>query len=174
MKVIGKFKDMLQDYSGNGIASFIIHSVIHREMIKELDPTKEYSIEINEIRSKRSLQQNKYMWALLHEIDVEMNGRPTDEMDIYIMCLEKANAKFEYIGCLPEAEQKLREAFRAVKFIKKIDLNGKEGNMYKVFLGSSKMDVKEMNLLIDTIIDLAEQLGIETEYWRKVLQEKGR
>ena len=127
-------------------------------------------IEIKEVKSKRTIQQNRYMWLLLHEIDVAMNGRATDEMDAYIMCLERANAKFDYIGCLPEAEQALRENFRAIKFIKKIDLNGKEGNMYKVFIGSSKMDVKEMNQLIDTILDVAEQLGIETSYWKEVLR----
>lgn len=42
--------------------------------------------------------------------------------------------------------------------------------MYKVFIGSSKMNVKEMNLLIDTVLDIATEVGIETDYWREVLK----
>ena len=99
-----------------------------------------------------------------------MNGRPTDEYEIYVMCLERANAKFDYIGALPEAEQALKENFRAVKYIKPIDLNGKQGNMYKVFIGSSKMDTKEMNILIDTVLDVAQEVGIETDYWKGMLK----
>ena len=170
MKIIANFRDILKDYDGNGVVQFVVNNIRHAEMLKGLDKSKEYSLEIKEVKSKRTIQQNRYMWLLLHEIDVAMNGKPTDEMDAYIMCLELANAKFDYIGCLPEAEQALKENFRAVKFIKKIDLNGKEGNMYKVFIGSSKMDVKEMNLLIDTILDVAEQLGIETDYWKRMLR----
>lgn len=170
MKIIVNFRDILKDYDGNGVVQFVVNNIRHAEMLKGLDKSKEYSLEIKEVKSKRTIQQNRYMWLLLHEIDVAMNGKSTDEMDAYIMCLELANAKFDYIGCLPEAEQALKENFRAVKFIKKIDLNGKEGNMYKVFIGSSKMDVKEMNLLIDTILDVAEQLGIETDYWKRMLR----
>lgn len=170
MKVIAKFKDILQDFNGNAIASFIIENFTHKNMLQGLDPSKEYSLEIKEVKNKRTLAQNRYMWALLHEIDIAINGRATDEMDVYVLCLERANAKFEYIACLPEAEQALKENFRAVKFIKKVDLNGKEGNMYKVFIGSSKMDTKEMTVLIDTVLDIAEQVGIETDYWKEVLK----
>lgn len=81
------------------------------------------------------------------------------------MALEKANAKYDYIACLPEAERMLKENFRAVKFIKKVDLNGKEGNAYKCFIGSSKMDTKEMSLLIDTIFDIAEAVSVDTTYY---------
>lgn len=170
MKIIGSFKDILQDFEGNAITSFTVKNFTHKHMLQGLERDKEYAIEIKEIKSKRSLQQNRYMWALLHEIDVAMNGKPTDEYEIYCMCLERANAKFDYIGCLPEAEQALKENFRAVKYIKDIDLNGKQGRMYKVFIGSSKMNVKEMNILIDAVLDVAQEVGVETDYWKGLLK----
>ena len=34
----------------------------------EIENNKEYVLELKEIRSKRTLQQNKYMWALIHKI----------------------------------------------------------------------------------------------------------
>lgn len=170
MKIIGRLHDVLQTLTGKTIVSFAVENFTHAHMLQSLEHEKDYSIEIKEVKSKRTLQQNKYMWALLHEIDIAMNGRPTDEYEIYVMCLERANAKFDYIGALPEAEQALKENFRAVKYIKPIDLNGKQGNMYKVFIGSSKMDTKEMNILIDTVLDVAQEVGIETDYWKGMLK----
>lgn len=170
MKITAEFKDILKNSKGNSILQLEVINFVYQNMIQKLEENKMYSVEIKEIKSKRSLEQNRYLWALLHEIDIAMNGKPTDEMEIYVMCLERANAKYDYIGCLPEAEDTLRQNFRAIKFIKKIDLNGKEGNMYKVFIGSSKMNVQEMSQLIDTVLDVAFECGIETNYWKDVLK----
>ena len=40
--------------------------------------------------------------------------------------------------------------------------NGKEFIVYKCFIGTSKMDTKEMTKVLDIIIAWAEELGIET------------
>ena len=106
MKIIGNFKDLLQDSTGKGIVSFLVSNFSHKTQLSTLEKDKTYSIEIKEVKSKRSIEQNRYMWALLHEIDVAMNGeRSNDEWSVYIQCLERAGAKFDYIGCLPEAIQ---------------------------------------------------------------------
>lgn len=170
MKITAKFKDILQDAKGNSILCLSISNFQHRHMIEALEDDKTYSVEIKEVKSKRSIEQNKFLWKLLHDIDVAMNGKPTDEMEIYIMCLERANAKFDYLGCLEEAEEMLKQNFRAVKRIKPIDLNGKDGYMYKCFIGSSKMNTKEMALLIETALDIAHEVGIETSYYDEVLR----
>lgn len=171
MKIVGNFKDLLQDSTGNGIVSFSISNFSHKNQLATLEHDKTYSIEIKEVKSKRSIEQNRYMWALLHEIDVAMNGeRSNDEWSVYIQCLERAGAKYDYIGCLPEAEQALKENFRAVKKIKEIDLNGKKGVMFKCFIGSSKMNVQEMNMLIETALDMAHEVGINTVFYDEVLR----
>ena len=41
-------------------------------------------------------------------------------------------------------------------------LNGKHFKHYKVYLGSSEMDTKQMSILIDGIVQEAKQLDIET------------
>lgn len=170
MKVIVKLNNLLVGQNGQAYCTLRVDNFRHVEMLNELDEEKTYSVEIKEIKSKRSLAQNRYLWLLLHEIDVAINGKPTDEMEVYTMCLERANAKFDYIGALPETEEALRENFRAIKYIKDIDLNGKQGKMYKVYIGSSKMDSKEMTTLIDTVLDVANEVGIDTDYWRGVLK----
>lgn len=168
MKAIAKFKDLLLDINGNGIVSLIVENFKQIQELKQLDTSKTYALDIKEVKSKRSIEQNKLLWKLLGEIDKVMNGgRSDDVMNIYTLALEKANAKFEYLGALPQTEEMLKQNFRAVKFIKKIDLNGVEGNMYKCFIGSSKMDTKEMSLLIDTAMDMAEQVGIDTDWYKE-------
>ena len=170
MKIIAKFRDILTDSEGNSIASFIFQSYRFNHLLQGLDKSKDYSIEIKEIKSKRSLQQNSYMWALLREIDIAINGRPCDDWAIYIQALEKANIKYDYLYCTPEAEEKLKEAFRAVKFVRSEIINGEKMNLYKCFMGSSKFTKEEMALLIDTILDMADEAGIEDQYWKEVLQ----
>ena len=43
--------------------------------------------------------------------------------------------------------------------------NGNEFVNCRLFLGSSQMDTKQMGVLIDCILDYAEQLGISTQYY---------
>lgn len=170
MKIIATLRDYFKHNAG-GILQLNVDNIRHAEMLNELTEDKTYSVEIKELKSARSIQQNKYLWALLAEIDKAVNGeRSNDEWSIYIQALERAGAKYEYIGALPEAEELIKENFRAVKFIKKIDLNGKDGNMYKCFIGSSKMDKAEMGMLIDTVLDMAEEIGIETDYYTALLK----
>lgn len=132
----------------------------------ELDPEKHYTLELKEVRSKRTLQQNKYMWALIHKI-ANHESMQMNEVEIYTSALEEANAKYIYLLGVSEAEGELRKNFRAVKVVRPTYENGKEYIVYKCFVGSSKLDTKEMKKLLDIIIAWAEELGIETneEYY---------
>ena len=125
----------------------------------DLDPEKHYIMELKEIKSKRTLQQNKYMWALIHKI---AQHEEQTEVEIYTSALEEANAKYIYLLGIPEAENELRKNFRAVKVVRPTYENGKEYFVYKCFVGSSKLNTKEMCKLLDIIIMWAEEIGIET------------
>ena len=84
MKIIGNFKDLLQDSTGKGIVSFLVSNFSHKTQLSTLEKDKTYSIEIKEVKSKRSIEQNRYMWALLHEIDVAMNGERFKRMKLCV------------------------------------------------------------------------------------------
>ena len=131
----------------------------------DLDITKEYVIEIKELKSSRSIQQNKYMWALIHEIS---EVQEMDEMEVYIQALEECNAKYEYVLAQEEAEDKLKKSFRAVKIIRPQDYKGKQFYVYKCFLGSSKFTVTEMKQLIDVIVSWCGELNISTDYYDSI------
>lgn len=132
----------------------------------DVDLEKDYSLELKEVKSKRTLQQNKYMWALIHSI-AHHESMNQNEVEIYSLALEEANSKYIYLMGTPEAEDELRKNFRAVRVVRPTVENGKEFIVYKCFIGTSKMDTKEMKKVLDIIIAWAEELGIETneEYY---------
>lgn len=133
-------------------------------IIEQLQKNALYRLNFSEVKSKRTLQQSAYMWALIHDISVARNSElatSDDDWVVYIEALEKAQAKFEYVACLPEAYEMLKDQFRASKIMNEFEHNGNTFVQAKVFYGSSKMDVKEMAKLLDTVIMMAQEEGVE-------------
>ena len=132
------------------------------EVIPELLKLKldvPYIVELKQPKSRRTLEQNKLLWRLIHLIAKETGD---DDMEVYCACLERADALSDYIITAYDMEDELRKCFRGVKFMRKQEVNGKECNIYKVYLGSSKMTTKEMTELIDITHQICGELGIST------------
>ena len=125
--------------------------------LMEMDLDKYYDISIKEPTNKRSLQQNKMLWSLIHSIAKATNQ---DDNDVYCALLEKADALSDYIITAVEMEDALRKSFRGIKFMRMQEVNGKDCYIYKVYLGSSKMNTKEMTELLETAIQIASELEI--------------
>ena len=128
------------------------------EMLK-LDMDKLYMVEIKEPKSKRSLEQNKMLWQLIHAIAKQQNQ---DDMEVYCTLLERADALSDYIITAKLTVEELRKNFRGVMFMRTTEVKGKEFNVYKVYLGSSKMNTKEMTELLDIALQLCGELNIPT------------
>ncbi len=123
------------------------------------DGKPEIVITIDPYRSKRSLAQNRLMWALLEVMARAMNGGRTGGVtawDCYLDMLERYGGKFEYIQCLKAALPKLREMFRAIKIVEERDHNTV---FCKAFVGSSQFNAAEMTQMIDGLFD--ELAGME-------------
>lgn len=140
MKIVGNIKDIVTK-------------------LLTLDMNKMYSCEVKEPKSKRSLQQNKMLWELIHLI---AKKQYQDDMEVYCTLLERADAKSDYILARPETEEGLRKTFRGVKFIRQQQVGNTLFNIYKVYLGSSKMTTKEMTELLEITIQLCSELQIPT------------
>ena len=144
MKTYGKIKDIITD-------------------LLKLDMEKSYVCEVKEPKSKRSLEQNKLLWSLIHRVAKETYQ---DDMTVYCAVLERADALSDYVITAVDMEEVLRKSFRGVKFIRMQEVNGKDCFVYKVYLGSSKMNTAEMTELIDITMDVCGELGIDTrEEW---------
>lgn len=163
MNINAEYKERKTNENGEVELTFVLKSISDKVKAEELQKVL-YRISLTEIRSKKTLQQSHYLWSLLHDISVARNGElATSESDweVYIEALERAQAKFEYVACLPEAYEMLKDQFRATKIMNEFEHNGKTFIQAKVFYGSSKMDVKEMAKLLDTVIMMAQDEGVE-------------
>ena len=141
----------------------------------DLDQSKRYEVDIKEYKSKRSLEQNRYLWKLITEIAKVENGGITNQDNItetYTNLLEKANAKFEFILCPPDAIKEFKKRFRAIRINGTVIIKTVEYTQLQVFYGSSTMNTKEMSHLIDCVLDYAYEVGIEDidNYWQEILK----
>ena len=131
---------------------------IVQELLK-LDLDKFYLVEVKEPKSKRSLEQNKLLWSLIHKI---AKATFQDDMEVYCTALERADALSDYVITATDMENSLRKSFRGVRFMRMQEVNNKECYVYKVYLGSSKMNTKEMTELLEIVFQMCSELNIPT------------
>lgn len=117
---------------------------------------REKVFEVREYKQKRSLTQNAYFWVLVNEI---ANVTKQSKDDIHLQML-KEYGQNEVFSIRSDID-----VSRYLKYYEEIgkgQVNGKEFTHYRVFKGSSEMDSREMAILIDGVVQEAEQLGIPT------------
>lgn len=168
-KIVAKKLRNLVNEQGNLELTLEIENFYYQQAVKELEVGKYYNIEFKEPKSKRSINQNKYMWSLIKEI-AEHIGE-VDTYELYLQFLEIANAKIDYLIFEPSIVDKVRPYFRGMQFVRSVDVDGDIKHEYKVYLGSSQFDTKEMNQLIDVILNYAYEIGVENyEYYYENLK----
>ena len=163
MKIVAKYQGHLFDNKHRAELRLRIDNMRHCSYLDELDETKEYRVEIKEVKSKRSLEQNKFLWALLRALEIKTKETA---MDWYIHALEETSAKFEYLWATEQTEDSLKKQFRAIQRIKPHRIKESDGWLYKVFIGSSKFNISEMNELLDTVIRYCHNWEIDIEEYR--------
>lgn len=126
------------------------------ELIAWLTTQPDKVYEIKEHHEKRSLSANAYAWALIGKIADIM--RKSKE-EVYLTCL-KDYGQSEVVSVL--ASINVKGYFKYFEEWGRGFVGEKEFIHYKVYKGSSEYDSKEMAILIDGIIQEAQNLGIET------------
>ena len=126
------------------------------ELIAWLTCQPEKKYEITEYHEKRSLSANAYAWALIGKIaDVMRKSKEA----VYLQML-KDYGQSEFVSVL--ADINVKGYFKYFEEYGTGHVEGKEFRHYKVYKGSSEYDSREMAILIDGIIQEAQNLGIET------------
>ena len=126
------------------------------ELIAWLTAQPEKKYEIKEYHEKRSLSANAYAWALINKIADAM--RKSKE-EIYLQML-KDYGQSEIVSV--KSLINVSGYFKYYEEWGRGYVNGTEFVHYKIWKGSSEYDSKEMAILIDGIIQEAQNLGIET------------
>lgn len=169
MKLVGIYKRKVTDEDNNLEVTFSFQGYDSKRDCEGLEKEKKYTLEINELKSKRTGLQNRYFWKLVDEIDIKINGHRKEKMNLYIQLLEMADVKSTYLQVLEEALEIVTNNFRTYKIIEHRIVNGKDTVMVKVWDGQSKFNTTEMASLIDVTLDYAEQVGVPTAFYREVL-----
>lgn len=124
------------------------------------------TVKVAPLEKTRTINQNAKLWALIGDIDQSMNGRrsKSGEEAIYMNLIEMANIKTIILGVHVEALNDLqkRGTFRVVQVI---DME-EQTAVCKCYFGSSQFTTKEMGDFIETTLDYAEQVGIDTSDYK--------
>jgi len=165
-KIIASFERRTLTEDGDMEITFKVNKYSYNWILacRELE-TKPYTVEISKPQSKRSLKQNALLWKIVHDIAESEDGHLANDEDTYCALLELANAKYEDLVALEKAEETFRktEGIRAVKILR---CAKEEGFLiYRLYLGSSTFNTKEMTKLIEVALDYASQIGLDTAYY---------
>ena len=112
--------------------------------------------EIKAHTEKRTLTQNAYMWSLINEIANKMR---LSKEDTYLKMIKDYS---QSMLVTIKADIDVTKFFKYYEFERETKINGVNFKIYKVYEGSSQMDKNEFRVLLDGVIQEAEQLGICT------------
>lgn len=169
MDLIGKVAKRTINEDGEMELTLVLPSVFHQSQARELKKDITYKISIKEQKETRSIKQNAYMWEIIHKIAIARGSEraTNDDWEIYLEALERSGAKTEYLAITKKGLEMLKKTFRAVKEYNTFTTEkGVEMVQCKVFVGSSKMNTAEMNLLLETIEDMAIECNVPVDYER--------
>ena len=118
--------------------------------------SREKLFEVKEHKEKRTLTQNAYLWSLINEIT---NKIRLPKQDTYIKMLKDYS---QVAKVTVRADIEVSRFFKYYEFERVTRISGVNFNIYKVYGGSSRMDKNEFRVLLDGVIQEAQQLGICT------------
>lgn len=171
IRLLGEFREKFLNNDGDMVLLFKVSDLPSRKEAENFKQGQRYTINASVPKSTRSNQQNRMMWALIGEICEKINGCRSDaeEMNIYCQILQETGAKCDLFQCTEEAYAAFKKQFRYCTVLEERD--GKKGKtlIVKAYFGTSQMNTEEMSKVIDRTIQYAEEVGINTEYWREVL-----
>lgn len=107
-------------------------------------------------KSKRSLAQNAYYWALLNRLTLAL-GIPSDELHMHMLRSYGPCDVFTVRDDVP-----LGDYFRYYDVVGEGWSQGRRYVHIRAFKGSSEMDTAEFSKLLDGVMQECRQQGIET------------
>lgn len=134
----------------------------------------ELHIEIKKYRKRRSLSANAYFHVLVNKIAAERGGSD-DETKAWLVCEYGALAKDAEgmtVGFKLPVSVDVSTIYPYVKCFDTREENGRLFHCYLVYKQTRLMDSKEMARLIDGAIEVARELGIETDTPEQIVRYK--
>lgn len=158
--MIGKLKDLTRSRDGNWVISISTPEDFSETFDALFD--KDISIEIKQLRKRRSLDANAYAWVLIDQIAQRTGIKKTE---VYRNAIREIGGVSTIVCVQNVAVDRLRENWQRNGLGWQTDTMPSkfEGcTCVVLYYGSSSYDSKQMAQLIDSLIQDAESLGIAT------------
>lgn len=154
---------ILRDFSGK----WRLEATVEAEQVKPLQSFLEElkdrfaSAELKAWREKRSLDANAYAWKLMTMIadTLTLAGATVTKDDVYLGML-KRYGQGDIVKVRPDKAELILREFPYKEPHEK--LYTEKDQYWRVWVGSSNYDTREMSIFINGIIEDAKELGIET------------
>lgn len=155
---------VVQEYRSGARISFAIPSdqLTAAKLLADELREGEISLECKKWRNRRSLDANAYMWVLVDKIAQKTRQKP---VDVYRHAIKEIPGNSTLVCVQNKAKDVLQQQWQAKglgwqteELPSKID--GCTNIM--LYFGSSVYNTTQMSLLIDSIVEEAKALGIET------------
>lgn len=165
MQSIGKIQDMSIDYTTNKPKITILLN--ERECLNSLEKIKDdkLTVEIKKWHKKRSLDANSYCWLLCEKIAKELsNENIVTKEQVYKDAILQVGT-FEPFIVQEVGFDRFKRIWEKQGLGFLIQEVSRKDKCVKVhcYYGSSTYDSKEMSYLIQLLVDLAQNLDIETK-----------
>ena len=155
---------VIQEYRSGARISFAIPNDQLTAAKLLADELKEgaISLECKKWRNRRSLDANAYCWVLIDKIAQKTRQRP---VDVYRHAIKEIPGNSTLVCVQDKAKDVLQQQWQAKGLgWQTEELPSKIEGCTNIMLyyGSSVYNTTQMSLLIDSIVDEAKELGIET------------
>lgn len=166
MQVTGVITDLSADYKTRNSKISLLLDTKDIETIEKLKNADKLSIELKKYRNKRSLDANSYCWVLCDSIAKELckDGTIITKEQVYQDFIKKIGT-FESMIVEEKAYDRFQRIWENQGLGFLVQEVSRKDKCIKVhcYYGSSTYDTKEMSLLIQSLVELAESLGVETK-----------
>ena len=153
------YMDLKQDAIGRARITMVVETPVQElaDIYASYLGGKQYVASIKPYTHKKSLEQNRYAWALITEM---ANKRRMPKMEVYEEQIKKyGQSEFFHIRSEDIVEHLLR-VYRFVDITHRKD----DGTLYvKAYRGLSDLDNSETSVLIDGIVEDCKEWGINPE-----------
>lgn len=165
MQTTGIITDTAIDLSTSKLKISIILDTKNKDDVLKLKNENKLNIDLKKYREKRSLDANSYCWVLCEKIAQEMSkdGTIASKEDIYKDAVQNFGVFIPFI-VEEKAFEKFKEVWEKQGLGYQVQETSRKNKCVRVncYYGSSSYDTKEMSRLVDSLVQEAQVLGIET------------
>lgn len=165
MQTTGIITDTAIDLNTSKLKISLVLDTNNKDDVLKLKNEDKLNIDLKKYRQKRSLDANSYCWVLCDKIAKKMSkdGTLFSKEDIYKDSVHNFGVFIPFI-VEEKAFEKFKEVWEKQGLGYQVQETSRKNKCVRVncYYGSSSYDTKEMSRLVDSLVQEAQTLGIET------------